>query len=70
MDLDKIKSFAKENGYTDVEYLNSWNGYEVYEPIMFEDEVAYIGLPLVILVKDDQIRMSTPEESMEQLQRM
>ena len=31
------------------------------------DEPVYIGLPLVILAKDDEVRISTDEESLEYL---
>lgn len=59
----KVTDFAVANGYEAVEKSKPWNGYECYEPIMFEDEIAFIGPPLVILVKGDEIRMSTPEEA-------
>ena len=41
----------------------NWNGYEVYE--LDFDEECFVGLPLVILVKEGQVRLSTPEESFE-----
>ena len=38
-----------------------WNGYEVYE--LEFDKKCFVGLPLVILVKGEEVRLSTPEES-------
>lgn len=62
--MEKVNAFAKEHGYEKAEYLKDWNGYKCYEPIMNETETSFIGLPLVILVKNDEIRMSTSEEAM------
>ena len=63
----KVIEYAKSQGYETVKRLKNWRGYEVYEPIALKGEVSYTGLPLVILVKGTEIRMSTPEESLEQL---
>lgn len=66
---DVIK-FAEEQGYKSVEYIGKWNGFDCYEPILIDDdseEPTLTGLPLLILVKDNEIRMSTPEEAMKQL---
>ena len=43
----------------------NWKGYEVYVPV-YEKEM-YMGLPYVVLVKDGEARISTPEESLEYL---
>lgn len=64
MELKKIKKFAIDNGYDDVEFLGRWEGFEVYYPFFNDDESHIIGLPLKILVKDDDIRISEPDESM------
>lgn len=45
-------------------YKGEWNGYEVYDPDTSKYGY-YIGMPLVILVKDKEIRMSTPKEALE-----
>lgn len=69
MKQEKVIEFAKKNGYDGAEPCGEWRGYEVYEPT-FEDsgkELAIVGLPLVILVKGEEIRMSTPDESLERL---
>lgn len=42
-----------------------WNGYEVYEPVY--KEFAYTGLPLVVLVKDDEVKLSSPDEAISYL---
>ena len=42
-----------------------WNGYEVYE--LEFDKKSCVGLPLVILVKGEEVRLSTPDESLEYL---
>ena len=68
MDLEKVKQFAIEQGYKTVEKLEQWNGYEVYEPIMDENEISDIGQPLLILVKENTIRMSTEEEAFQQME--
>ena len=42
-----------------------WNGFEVFE-LDFEKNTR-VGLPLVILVKGEEVRLSTPYESFEYL---
>lgn len=64
---ERVIEFARSQGYETALRLKNWKGFEVYEPIMKKDEVSYTGLPLLILVKGDEIRMSTPEEALEQL---
>ena len=65
--IDKVKQFAIKQGYNDIKKLENWNGYEVYEPIMGED--AIIGIPLVIMVKGNNIRMSSIEEAFRYMDR-
>lgn len=43
-----------------------WKGYDVYSSV-FTGEPPVIGLPLAIMVKDGEARMTTPEESLEYL---
>lgn len=63
-----IEEFAKEHGYDTAEYLCEWRGYKCYEPIFIKDADSFIGLPLLILEDSDgNLRMSTPEEAMQQL---
>lgn len=61
-----VKEFAKEQGYDDALPLGKWRGYDAYEPV-FEGGIAYVGPPLMILVKGETIRMSTPEEGYQQI---
>jgi hypothetical protein len=70
MNQEDILKFAQKQGYDDIEYLEQWRGYDVYAPLFDTEETLFIGLPLVILVKDDMIRMSTGEESLERLDEM
>lgn len=65
--IDKVKQFAIKQGYSEIKKLENWNGYEVYEPIMGED--AIIGIPLVIMVKGNNIRMSSIEEAFRYMDR-
>lgn len=67
MEIEKVVAFARKQGYDNVRQLEPWKGFEVYEPIFDGDEVSVVGLPLLILVKGNEIRMSTPEEAFEQL---
>lgn len=67
MTIEKITAFAKEWGYDDAEYVGQWRGYDTYEPFFHDDEIHHVGPPLCILVRDEKIRMTTPEESFERL---
>lgn len=65
---EKNLQFAKQNGYNDVIYLAKWRGFDCYEPVFSDSgEFSIIGLPLMIMVKGETIRMSTPEESLQQI---
>lgn len=70
MTLDAITKFAKKQGYRSVKELKPWNGYKVYEPVFDDDSIAFIGLPLVILVKGQKIRLSTPDEALKMIDEM
>jgi hypothetical protein len=61
-----VKEFAREQGYDDAISLGKWRGFDAYEPV-FDGDVAYVGPPLMILVKGETIRMSTPEEGYQQI---
>jgi hypothetical protein len=66
MDIEKIREFAKSQGYKNVQYLGKWREYDVYEPLTGEG-VACIGLPFIVLVQGDTIRMSTEKEAFQQI---
>lgn len=63
MKLNDVIEFAKKHGYDDAKFLSKWKGYDVYEPIFDGEDDRYVGLPYVILVKGDEIRLSTPKEA-------
>jgi hypothetical protein len=63
----KVIEFARKHGYDTAQKLDPWNGFEVYEPIIAGDEIAIVGLPLLILVKGNKIRMSTGDEALRHL---
>ncbi len=60
---EKILDILSELNADDYEEDRSWNGYKVYIPVY--DEVVTVGLPYVILVKGDEVRLSTDKEAME-----
>lgn len=62
---EDVLSFAIKQGYDGAVYLKKWKGYLAYEPIFGNSEVAFVGLPLVILKKGNEIRMSTAQECMQ-----
>lgn len=60
----RASEMAKASIYHDAEYLGTWNGYEVFEPVFNDDEVHYIGFPQFILCKDGTARWTqTRQES-------
>jgi hypothetical protein len=70
MTKQKIIAFARSKGYDGAMYSGKWNGYEVYEPTVkgsTEEDPAIIGVPLIILVKGEDIRLSTVDEAFEYL---
>lgn len=42
-----------------------WNGYDVYIPEY--DQFSYVGLPFIVLVRGDEVRISTEDEAFEYL---
>ena len=66
MDKSKVLSFAKKEGYDDVRHIGEWREFDVWEPLVEssgEDDFPCIGLPFLILVQGETIRMSTEEEA-------
>lgn len=62
----EIKKFAQDNGYEGAEKTDvQFDGYVVYNPTFSSKGVNFVGYPLVILVKDNDIRLSTEDESLE-----
>lgn len=65
---DSVKGFARDHGYQTAEYIGEWRGFTCYEPIFKEGEVAYIGLPILILEDEKgNLRMSTLKECLQQI---
>lgn len=60
----RAKEYAKAAGYDDAVFLHVWRGYRCYKPVA-KGQDGMIGLPLIILEKGKEIRMSTPEEALE-----
>lgn len=70
MSKNKVIAFAKKQGYDGVSPLGKWREYDAYEPTFEgtnEDTPAFVGPPLMILVKENEIRMSTVEEAFQQM---
>jgi len=63
MNITDILAFAKTEGYVDAQPREPWNGYDVYLPLIGYDGPYTTGLPYVILVNGDEIRMSTVDET-------
>lgn len=61
----KIKLAIRALGANRYKKVKPWNGYDVYEPVY--TEMAYRGLSYVVLVKDDEVRLSTTDETIEYL---
>lgn len=70
MKQSEIIKFAQSIGYLGVKKIGQWREFDAYEPIFTEDGVAYVGQPLMILVKGNEIRMSTVEEAFQQIEEM
>ena len=66
--MNSIVEFAKKHGYDNAIYSGEWNGFDVYEPVTNREDVAFTGVPFVILVQGDSIRMSTVDESYERIE--
>lgn len=71
MRKNEIIKFAKSQGYDGVAPLGKWRDYDAYEPVINdtnEENPAIVGPPLIILVRGDEIRMSTEDEAYQQLE--
>ena len=61
--LEELKNELAAQGF---ELGKDWNGYQVYIPQY--SQKTYVGLPFIVLVKGDEVRVSTVEESMDYLE--
>ena len=67
-ELEQVIAFARSQGYYTAEYDRKWNGYYVYQPLFraqLEGKNLKLGPPFVILMKGDELRMSTVKEAFE-----
>lgn len=62
---EKIDELMEELQADDYAESVAWNGYKVFVP-EYEDNPC-IGLPYVVLVKGEEVRISTPEEAIDYL---
>lgn len=68
MDIqEKIDEQLEMLGVEKANKGKSWKGYDVYIPDT-SNLGKYIGYPYIILVKGDEVRLSTPEESLDYLE--
>lgn len=66
MNEKDIVGFVKETGYETIEKIGDYKGWCVYDPIYrTTGDIAYIGLPSFIGVKDNEIRWFDSEEAFE-----
>lgn len=61
-DILEANKIAKEIGFDKAVYRGEWQGYKVYAPETEDGEVAYTGLPVMILVKDGKGRITEGKE--------
>ena len=61
----EIEAFAKQHGFETVEYGGTYVEYDVWCPIEDVNNITFSGLPFLILVKDDEIMMTDPDNSLE-----
>ncbi|MBO8450465.1 MAG: hypothetical protein IAA96_05095 [Spirochaetes bacterium] len=65
MNDKQIQKFAKDNGYKGASHWGRWKEWDVYEPFFEENEVSYVGPPLMILTNSKETRFTTYEEAFE-----
>lgn len=65
LSMKDIEAFAKKNGYETADYGGTYEDYDVWCPITDTKNYTFTGLPYLILVKGDEIKMTTPENALE-----
>ena len=63
---EKIQAIIKELHGDSFKRGKDWKGFKVFVPVY--KKPTYIGFPLVVLAKDEKVRVSTIEESLEYLE--
>ena len=56
-----LEKFVKEKGFPKIKHVTKWNDFDVYVPV--EEELLFDGLPMFILVDEEEIRFSTEGET-------
>lgn len=62
---ETVKELIAQLGAKQYKKGKEFKGYEVYVPVYAK--MAYIGLPLVVLVKGNEARISTGDEALDYL---
>ena len=65
--LQKAINFAQKSIYHSAEHIGRWKGFEVFKPTFNDDTFRAIGLPRKILIKNNDIRYSLPDETFDML---
>lgn len=67
MTQNDITAFAKKNGYEGARNGGEWRGFQVWQPYVkpINGVIPPTGLPLVILVQGQSVRMSTINEALQ-----
>lgn len=55
-------SVAERCGFDKAVYAGEWKGYNVYKPELSGGEIAFTGLPILILVKNGEGRITKGDE--------
>lgn len=58
--MNRALAFAKSEGFASVEYLQEWEGHDLF--VATDDKDSYTGLPNYILVNSDLARWANPSE--------
>lgn len=58
---EKVKRFAQNHGYDNIRKSIKWDGYNVYEPFCYGEDI-FSSYSLFILVKNGIIRLATRKE--------
>lgn len=63
---EKIAICMKELNADRWEKTADWNGYAVYKPV-YDDLQKHDGSPCIVLENEKEVRISTPEETLDYL---
>lgn len=66
-ELEKVKRFAKEAGYSDAKFVMEWKGMRCYDPLYPEGLAPRTGFPYFVLVDPEtgEIRYTDDDETFE-----